>query len=164
MILLDGCADAQWESGLGKRNGDATVGKISGRADELALGQDGEQRVQIGFRFEVERWRLAPNAAENRLGIFRGAEDDQFGRDGRCGFGTGFGWSCQWKSRARGLERTVLLSIGAGWNGTLRFGFGSSSLGTGQSSTMASPARLKCAGTAFVTSSRMPTIPSTGVG
>jgi hypothetical protein len=71
MILLDGGADSFGKGGLRQGNSDAAVGDVAGGAKQLALGQDGQQRVQIGFGVEIERRRLCPRAAENDLGVFR---------------------------------------------------------------------------------------------
>ena len=79
LVLFDGRADADGECGLGEGNGDAAVRDVAGGVNQLALGQDGEQGVEIGFGIEIERRRLAPDAAENDFGVLRGAEDDEFG-------------------------------------------------------------------------------------
>ena len=74
-----------WECGLRERHGNAAVGDVARGADELAPGEHGQQIVQAGLGVEIERGRLAPQAAENDFGELRGAESGEV----RCGFGVG---------------------------------------------------------------------------
>jgi hypothetical protein len=62
-ILLDGCADGVWKAGLGEGHGNAAVGDVASGAEQSLIGERGQQFVQIGFSIEIERWRLAPEAA-----------------------------------------------------------------------------------------------------
>ena len=136
-ILLDGCADAFGECGLRQGDGDAAVGDVARGTDAAcAIGQHGQQLCRSGLGLEIERRRRAPEAAQNHLGVLRGAEGGQI-RRGFC-FGcirllarTGLGS----RARAAGIG-----CMGGGLNGTSSSGSGSSPRGTGHSSKIASPA------------------------
>ena len=128
LILLDGGADALWECGLGQGNGDAAVGDVARGVEQLALGQHGKQRVQIGFGVEIERRRLAPDAAENHLGVLRGAEDDQFSGGGGVGLRRVLGDDGPDRRVPACAGSAMRIAMVAG-NGTSRFGSGSSPRG-----------------------------------
>jgi hypothetical protein len=70
LFLLDDRANGKRECSLCKRHGDAAIGDVARRAEEPAIGEHGEQRVQVGLGVKVDRWRLAPHAAEHRLCVF----------------------------------------------------------------------------------------------
>ena len=81
-VLLDGGADVFGEGGLRKGHGNAAVGDVAGGMNEFAPGEHGQQIVQAGLGFEIERGRSAPETAENDFGELRGAEGGEVG----CGF------------------------------------------------------------------------------
>ena len=85
LVLLDGSADILWKSGLGQGYREAAVREVAGGTEQLMVGEDGEQGVEIGFGVKVKRRRLAPQAAKNYLGVFGRAKGDQLG--GGEGFG-----------------------------------------------------------------------------
>ena len=138
-ILLDRCAESPWEMPACAR---ATAMPPSAMSHaeriKLAVGQHGQQCVQIGLGVQIERRRLAPDAAQNRFGILRRTKDDQFGVCGRIGL---FRSSRDHGASGRttgAMDRHCGERLGG--NGTGRFGSGSSPAGMGQSSRMASPA------------------------
>ena len=60
---------------LRQSDGDAAVGDVAGRVNQLPVGQHAEQSVQVGFGIQIERRGRAPQRAQNGLGVFRRAED-----------------------------------------------------------------------------------------
>ena len=92
----------------------------------LLVGQHGEQRVQIGFGVEIERRRLAPDAAEHDLGVFGGAEGGQLGGCGDFGFVGVFRDDDRPRRRGRRGRGSLACDCGSGCGGTLRLGSGSS--------------------------------------
>src|SRR3954451_10110452 len=73
-VLLDGGADAFSECGLSRGYGDAAVGDVAGRVNELAGREGLEQRVQVRLGLKIERRLRAPEAVEHKFRIFRRAE------------------------------------------------------------------------------------------
>ena len=85
LLLLDRRADPLGESRLRKSNSDTAVGDVARGAKQLACGQNLQKDLQIGLGVNIERWRLAPNAAKNHLGKLRSAKGGKIARRGLLG-------------------------------------------------------------------------------